>query len=63
MADALSREEVNAVESSSPPTIDLEAMALAQVTVSFSVESPHHSLTLHSFSLPHSTNYIICDVC
>ena len=62
VADALSRVELNAVESSSP-TIDLEAIALAQDNCEFlSVESPHHSLTLHSFSLPHSTNYIICDV-
>ena len=62
VADALSRVELNAVESSSP-TIDSEAMALAQDNCEFlSVESPHHSLTLHSFSLPHSTNYIICDV-
>ena len=38
-------------------------MALAQDSCKFLfVESPHHSLTLHSFSLPHSTNYIICDV-
>ena len=51
VADALSCVELNAVESSSP-TIDLEAMALAQDNCEFlSVESPHHSLTLHSLTL------------
>ena len=38
-------------------------MATAQDDCEFlSTESPHHSLTLQPFPLPHSTHSIICDV-
>ena len=62
VADALSRVELNAVDSVSPPVVDFEAMAAAQDNCRFlSDESPHHSLTLHPIPLPNSTNSIICD--
>ena len=63
VADALSRIELNTVQSSSMPTIDLEALAMAQDNCDFLLEeSPHHSLNLHPFPLPHSTHSITCDV-
>ena len=63
VADALSRVELNAVDSVSPPVVDFEAMAAAQDNCRYlSDESPHHSLTLHPIPLPNSTNSIICDI-
>ena len=63
VADALSRIELNTVQSSSMPTTDLEALAMAQDNCDFLLEeSPHHSLNLHPFPLPHSTHSITCDV-
>ena len=54
---------VYAVQFLSPPTIDLGAVALAQDNCNFLLEeSPHHSLSLHPFPLPHPTHSIICDV-
>ena len=62
VADALSRVELNHVESSSS-NIDLEAMASAQHNCEFLThDTPHLSLSLQHFSLPHSPNNIICDV-
>ena len=59
VADVLSRD----VESSSSNIIDLEAMASAQHNCEFLThDTPHLSLSLQQFSLPHSSNTIICDV-
>ena len=61
VADALSRVQLNAIQL--PPILNLEEMATAQDDCEFlSTESPHHSLTLQPFPLPHSTHSIICDV-
>ena len=63
VADVLSRVELNHVESSSSNIIDLEAMASAQHNCEFLThDSPHLSLSLQHFSLPHSSNNIICNV-
>ena len=59
VADALSRVELNQVETN-PPIIDLEAMAAAQGNCEFL--TPTHSLSLQHTPLPHSSNTIICDV-
>ena len=62
VADALSRVELNQVETN-PPIIDLEAMATAQGNCEFLTHDTHtHSLSLQHTPLPHSSNTIICDV-
>ena len=62
VADALSRIELNQVETN-PPIIDLEAMAAAQCNCEFlTQDTPTHSLYLQHIPLPHSSKTIICDV-
>ena len=62
VADALSRVEVNQMDSSSL-IIDFEAMASAQHDCKFLThDTPQLSLSLQHVPLPHSTNTIICDV-
>ena len=62
VADALSRIELNQVETN-PPIIDLEAIAAAQGNCEFlTQDTPTHSLSLEHIPLPHSSKTIICDV-
>ena len=62
VADALSRIEVNSLESPSM-AIDLELLASLQDDCKFlSQEHPIHSLTLQTLSLPGSNHTIICDI-
>ena len=62
VADALSRIELNQVETNTP-IIDLEAMAAAQGNCEFlTQDTPTHSLSLEHIPLPHSSKTIICDV-
>ena len=62
-ADALSRIELNALISGSPPVVDFKAMAAAQTTDqdTLSLQSSSSPLKVESMPLPMSDTTILCD--